>query len=179
MSHVVLGLLLIAPQSLYGLVKAFESGVSLFYSASTGSIKRAVDGLLTHQHIEVASKQPGPRGKKLYRVTEAGRQEFRSWMTGELTGSDLETAALSRLFFLGLLEEAERAPVLRRVIARIESELGRLEALDAQLDATEIAEEHRALAEHQLATLDYGIASYRLALGWFRTHLERQEHPER
>ena len=58
MAHVILGLLLIAPQSLYGLVKAFEAGVSLFYSASSGSIKRALDGLLAQGLIEVASVEP-------------------------------------------------------------------------------------------------------------------------
>src|SRR5690606_21348042 len=106
MAHVILGLLLIAPQSLYDLVKSFEAGVSLFYSASSGSIKRALDGLLAQGLIEVASVEPSARGKKVYRVTDSGREEFRSWMTGELAGPDLETAALPRLFFLGLLAPA-------------------------------------------------------------------------
>ncbi|MDV3223317.1 PadR family transcriptional regulator [Intrasporangium sp.] len=179
MAHVILGLLLIAPQSLYGLVKAFEAGVSLFYSASSGSIKRALDGLLAQGLIEVASVDPSARGKKVYRVTDSGREEFRSWMTGELAGPDLETAALPRLFFLGLLAPAERAPLLRKVIARIESDLAVLLALARRLDSIEVPEDQRDVATHQLATLDYGIASHRLALDWFRGHLARLESPER
>ncbi|MEE2047557.1 PadR family transcriptional regulator, partial [Nocardiopsis tropica] len=100
MAHVILGLLLIAPQSFYDLIKGFEAGVALFYSASSGSIRRALDSLLARGAIEVASVEPGGRGRKVYRVTGAGREEFRAWMTGDPTGSDLETAALSRLFFL-------------------------------------------------------------------------------
>ncbi|WP_214404748.1 PadR family transcriptional regulator [Pseudonocardia lacus] len=179
MAHVILGLLLIAPQSLYGLVKAFEAGVSLFYSASSGSIKRALDGLLANGLIETAGAEPGGRGKKVYRVTEAGRAEFRTWMTGEPTGPDLEAAALPRLFFLGLLDPAERAPVLRRITARIESDLAGLVALSRTLDAVDVAEEHRDLATHQFATLDYGIASHRFALSWFRDHLAREERRSR
>lgn len=175
MAHVILGLLLIAPQSLYGLVKGFEAGVSLFYSASSGSIKRALDGLLARGLVEAASVEPGTRGKKVYRVTGAGRAEFRSWMTGDPTGPDAEAAALPRLFFLGLLEPDERAPVLRRVTARIESDLDRLVDLARRLDPVEIPEEHRDLATHQLATLDYGISAHRFALAWFRDHLARQE----
>ena len=57
MSHVILGLLMLWPQSLYELTKNFEAGVSLFYSASTGSIKRALDGLLADGRIAV-----GPEG---------------------------------------------------------------------------------------------------------------------
>lgn len=171
MAHVILGLLLIAPQSFYDLVKHFEAGVSLFYSASSGSIKRALDNLLAQEHIEVASREPAARGRKVYRVTATGRTAFRSWMTGELTGPDLETAALSRLFFLGLLEPAERAPVLGGITARLEADLARLEALQERLDGTEVPEEHRDVLRHQLATLDYGVGAHRFALAWFRKHL--------
>jgi DNA-binding PadR family transcriptional regulator len=174
-AHVILGLLLIAPESLYGLVKRFEAGVSLFYSASSGSIKRALDGLLSDGLIEVDGVEPGTRGKKVYRVTDAGRAEFRAWMTGEPTGPDAEAAALPRLFFLGLLEPAERAPVLRRLIARIDDDLGRLVALGRHLNTVDVADEHRDVATHQVATLDYGIAAHRFARDWFRDHLARQE----
>ncbi|GHC95276.1 hypothetical protein GCM10007079_46810 [Nocardiopsis terrae] len=175
MSHVILGLLLISPMSLYDLVKAFEAGVSLFYSASSGSIKRALDNLLRQGLIEVASVDPGARGRKVYRVTEAGHQEFRAWMTGEPAGQDLETVALPRLYFLGLLEPDERAPVLHRITARIEADLARLTGLSEHLDGRDIPEGLRDVARHQFATLDYGIATHRFALDWFRRHAERQE----
>jgi DNA-binding PadR family transcriptional regulator len=173
MAHVILGLLLIAPQSFYDLIKGFEAGVALFYSASSGSIKRALDTLLERGLIEVASVEAGRRGRKVYRVTDAGREEFHAWMTGEVTGPDPETAALSRLFFLGLLEPAERVPVLRRITARIETEMATLSALDKRLDALDVPEEHRDIATHQRAALDYGIASHRFMLDWFQGHIDR------
>jgi DNA-binding PadR family transcriptional regulator len=173
MAHVILGLLLIAPQSFYSLVKGFEAGVAFFYSASPGSIKRALDSLLARGLIEVASTETGGRGKKTYRVTEAGRQEFQAWMTGELGGSDLESAALSRLYFLGLMEPSERVPVLHRIEARIESDLTKFSQLDEQLDTVDVPEEFGDVAAHQRATLDYGIAYLRFALDWFRDHADR------
>ncbi|MEV4241957.1 hypothetical protein AB0J63_00950 [Streptosporangium canum] len=102
-------------------------------------------------------------------------------MTGEPAGPDLETAALSRLYFLGLLEPAERVPVLRRITARIEADLARFSALDKHLDkhldTLDIPEEHRDLVTHQRATLDYGIAAHRFMLEWFRDHIDRHEPP--
>ncbi|MGW3784529.1 PadR family transcriptional regulator [Micromonospora chokoriensis] len=179
MAHVILGLLLVARQSFYDLIKGFEAGVALFYSASSGSIKRALDTLLARGFIEVASAETGGRGRKVYQVTDAGRQEFHAWMTAELIGPDLETAALSRLYFLGLLEPGERPPVLRRITARVEADLARLSALDQQLKTLDVAEEHRDLAVHQRATLDYGLAAHRFTLDWFREHLTRHEQSGR
>ncbi|MFI6518189.1 helix-turn-helix transcriptional regulator [Spirillospora sp. NPDC050679] len=173
MAHVILGLLLIAPQSFYDLIKRFEAGVALFYSASSGSIKRALDNLLARGLIEVDSVEEGGRGRKVYRLTDAGREEFRAWMTGEPTGPDLETAALSRLYFLGLLEPAERAPALRRITARIETDLAALSAYDKSLDVVDVPEEYRDVALHQRAALDYGIAAHRFMLDWFRDHIDR------
>ena len=177
MAHVILGLLLIAPQSFYDLIKAFEKGVALFYSASSGSIRRALDTLLARASIEVASVEPGGRGRKVYRVTDTGRAEFHAWMTQEPTGPDLETAALSRLYFLGLLEPEERGPVLRRITARAEADLAALSALDAHLDTVDFPEEYRDVVVHQRATLDYGIAAQRFMLDWFRDHLDQHESP--
>ncbi|GGO32021.1 PadR family transcriptional regulator [Micromonospora parathelypteridis] len=177
MAHVILGLLLIAQQSFYDLIKGFEAGVAHFYSASSGSIKRALDTLLARGLIEVASIEAGGRGRKVYRVTDAGRQAFHTWMTEELTGSSLETAALSRLYFLGLLEPVERVPVLRRITARIEVDLAGLSTLDKHLNNLDISAEHRDLATHQRATLDYGIAAHRFTLNWFRDYVDRYEPP--
>lgn len=175
MAYVVLGLLLIAPQSLYDLVKGFEAGVALFYSSSSGSIKRALDNLLERGLIEVASVQAAGRGRKVYRVTEGGRQEFRAWMTAEPVGPDFESAALSRLYFLGLLDPAERAPVLDRIQARIQADLARLRALDEQLDTVDVPDGLADVAAHQRATLDYGIASLTFAQDWFHRYANRHD----
>lgn len=168
MAHVILGLLLIRPQSLYDLVKNFETAVSLFYSASSGSIRRALETLLMRGLIEVDQAEPGARGRKAYRVTDAGHREFHEWMTGPMTGPDAEAAALPRLFFLGLLEPKERGDVLTRIEARIEQDLAALETLDERLDSVEVPEGYADVAAYQRATLDYGIAASRFALDWFR-----------
>ncbi|GAB3483495.1 PadR family transcriptional regulator [Nocardiopsis coralliicola] len=178
MAHAILGLLLIAPQSLYDLVKSFESGVSLFYSASSGSIKRALDALLERGAIEVEREEPGARRRKVYRATDAGRAEFREWMLGEPAGPDAEAAALPRLFFLGLLEPGERAPVLQAATARFEADLDRLTAVAHRIEGLEVPDRHREVLAYQLRTLDYGLAAHRFALDWFRARAEEEAAAE-
>ncbi|WP_293696420.1 helix-turn-helix transcriptional regulator [uncultured Agrococcus sp.] len=170
MAHVILGLLMLWPQSLYELTKHFEAGVSLFYSASTGSIKRALDRLLAAGRISVESAT-GPRGKKTYAITEEGRAEFRRWMLDPGRGGDGETAVLARTFFLGLLEGEDRSVAAHRVHDRIRQDLNRLEQLDAQLPSIEVPEGFEEVAHYQLATLQYGIATGRTALRWAEEYL--------
>lgn len=163
MAHVILGLLLIAPRSLYDLIKGFESGVALFYSASSGSIKRSLDALLEQGRIEVAHVEPGGRGRKTYRVTDAGRAHFHEWIRSTPSGSDIETAALSRLYFLGLVPPDERGDVLRAVTGRIEADLATLTRLEDSLESVEVPADLTDVARFQRATLDYGLASHRFA----------------
>lgn len=172
MANVILGLLIINEQSFYDLIKSFRAGISLFYSASSGSIKRALDGLLAGGLIEVASVEAGARGRKAYRVTEAGRGEFAAWMEGELLGADAENEMLSRLFFLALVAPDRRATVLARITHRLESDLATLGNIQDRLDQDSIPEGYAEVADFQRRTLGYGIASHRFALDWVRAEYE-------
>lgn len=168
----ILGLLmLLGPQTLYSLNKQFERGPSLFYRASFGSLQSALRGLLAAGHVTVHATTERGRNKKNYSVTDAGLRAFHDWIRSPLTGGDLEVAALSRLFLLGLVEDAdERRGIIDHITVEVERELARLEefadALDAQ--AVEIPDAYRGVFRYQRATLDYGLMSHRAALAWFR-----------
>lgn len=165
MAYVILGLLLIRPMSQYDLVKAFESGVSLFYGASAGSIRRALDQLLERGDVEVLRVEPG-RGRKVYGPTGAGRHSFGVWMRSR-PERDVEREALARLYFLGLLPAAERSGVAAHLREAIARELAVLEALAQEIATVTVPEELADVARYQRATLEYGLASTRQALAWF------------
>ena len=156
MGNVILGLLLLlGPQTLYSLNKQFEQGPSLFYRASFGSLQSALKGLHAAGNV------------RMHEQTDGGRL------------GDLETAALSRLFLLGLVADpAERRAVIDGIIAEIERELAGLEefavALDAQ--AATIPDVYRDVFRYQRATLDYGVVAHRASLDWF-VRLAEEERP--
>ncbi|MBS3180402.1 MULTISPECIES: PadR family transcriptional regulator [unclassified Pseudoclavibacter] len=166
MRFVILGLLLGGPLSLYEVQRRFASVISLFYSASSGSIQRALRTLTEDGFVTVAEDTDSPRYRKLHHVTTEGRAAWRSWMLEPITGSDLEQAMLARVFFLGHLPESgERMLVLATIRTRADAELERLDAIAAtRPDAAELAR----VQMFPFATLDYGVRSTRLALEWLR-----------
>lgn len=176
MRFVIIGLLLSGPLSLYEVQRRFSSVISLFYSASSGSIQRALRTLVEDSYVTVVDDAESPRGRKLHYVTDEGRDAWRAWMLEPITGSDLEQAMLARVFFLGQLEAAdERMRVLAGIRERAEAELERLDAIKAPVSAPEAAELNRTQI-YRFATLDYGVRSTRLALDWLR-ELESVEAP--
>ena len=168
MQQVILGLLILhGPLSLYAVQRQFQQGVSLFYSASFGSIQRALKQLAEQGLATVADAAADARGSKPYTVTDAGRRAWREWMLSPVTGGDVETTALARTFFVGLLEErSERGQVIAAIRARVASDLAELEAVAHGVDAAEIPAEFADVFAFQRATLDYGIRSNLLALTW-------------
>lgn len=173
MAHVIVGLLLIKPSSLYRLIKAFEEGVGFLYSASAGSIKRALDKLLKQGFIEVESEEEGGRGTKVYRVTEAGRAEFLAWMLAEPTGSSLENAVMPRLFFLGHVPQEKRGEVLNNLQARIRSDQHKLEDMGDRIETYDIPDQFVEIATHQRAALAYGIDAGQFMLDWFERYADQ------
>ncbi len=169
MGNVILGLLLLAgPQTIYALNKHFEGGISLFYRASLGGLRGALNGLLARGEVTFESSVENGRSKKTYRPTDTGTAAFFAWLTGPVTGSDVETQALARCFFLGLLDDdGARRAVLDGIVTRIEADEAELLAVAAQLDASEIPPEFARIFTYQRATLEYGLASHRLGAEHF------------
>lgn len=168
MGNVVLGLLMLSPMTLYLLNKQFDQSLALIYSASLGSIRTAVMGLLDHGLVSVTDSVENGRSKKTYAITDAGRVVFAEWMVAPIVGRDLETQALSRLFFLGLVTSAERRAVVDGIIARAEADAAQLTTLAAHLDAIAVSDDLAEVFRYQRATLEYGLRSHQAGLEFFR-----------
>ncbi|WP_413317700.1 PadR family transcriptional regulator [Agrococcus sp. 1P02AA] len=168
MQFVILGMLLGGPLSLYDVQRHFERIVSLFYSASAGSIQRALRQLAADGRVVVDAAAVAARGRKPYRITDAGREAWREWMLTPPTGSELETAMLARVFFLGRLEAPEdRLRVIDGILMRLRAEDDRLASLAGTMPSAASPEALLdPLLRPQLATLEYGRRSLALALDW-------------
>lgn len=165
--HVILGLLLLLPMSLYDLHRAFGQGISLFYSASFGSIQRALRQLVELGHVDVEPAPDDPRGKKLHTITPSGRAAWRAWMHEPVTGADAETTVLARVYFLGLIDDGpERSEIVGVLRNRVSGDLDGLRVAAAGVDAQQIPSEFAGVFAFQRATLDYGIRAHELALDW-------------
>lgn len=162
MRYVILGMLLGGPLSLYELRKRFEQVVSLFYSASFGSLQRALGVLHDAGLVRAQTDAGSPRGRRPYEITPTGRAAWEEWMRGPLQGAESERIMLTKVFFLGRLDDpAARTAILTGIRERLDADLARLEDLAA---ATSPASE--PVAAYPVATLDYGTRSLALARTW-------------
>jgi DNA-binding PadR family transcriptional regulator len=160
---VILGMLLGGPLSLYDLRGRFERVVSLFYSASLGSIQRALRVLAEAGHVVIEEVVDSRRGKKLYRVTDKGRAAWEQWMLAPPVGAETERTMLAKVFFLGRLNSAaDRERVLSGIQDRLSADAERLKSVAAPTDARQ----DDPLLRYQLATRDYGLRSLDLARAW-------------
>ncbi|MCR2806596.1 PadR family transcriptional regulator [Paenibacillus soyae] len=176
MEFVVLGLLMMQSQTVYELNQSFKRGISLFYSASYGSLQAALKKLLEKGWVAYSEEVENGRHKKVYAALPAGQEAFLEWMRSETPDSKLEVTALSKMFFLGLVEGyEEKRAILKEITEKLDSALSGLEALDRELEHMDVPEPYRDIFRYQRKTLEYGIGSHRFAREWFARELEALE----
>ncbi len=170
MEYVILGLLFLKPMTIYEINSSFKQGISLFYSASYGSIQSALKKITRNLWAEVSETIENGRQKKFYTVSAAGRSVFFDWMESSPDMKKLEVSVLSRLFFLGLIETpSKRKTILDTIISAINNayeELGQYhDKLSGMIE--DIDEDSKTIAAYQVNTLEYGIMSHKAALDFF------------
>ena len=176
MENVVLGLLIIQSLTLYELNRAFKQGISMFYSASYGSLQITIKNLLNKGLIVFEEKVEKGRNKKVYSITEQGRAAFYQWMSGEIPANKLEVTALSKVYFLGLIQNTEQKKhILLEILSKIHRVQGELTEMNEEISRLEIPAFYRDIFKYQLKTLDYGIQSHSFARGWFLALLDDLE----
>lgn len=173
MEHVVLGLLMMQSLTLYGLNRAFKQGISLFYSASYGSLQAAVKNLSGKGWIVFEEQVEQGRNKKLYSITEPGRKAFYEWMLDEIPANKLEVTALSKVFFLGLMESGEqKRQIVREILRKVEIVQNELSEMQREISRYEIPGSYREIFKYQMKTLDYGLQAHAFGREWFQALLE-------
>ena len=94
-----LGLLAQYPGSGYDLLKRFEKSMANVWPATQSQLYGELNKLADGGLIEVSDV--GPRGRKEYRVTAAGRAELVRWITNPQDDPAGATARVLRVFLLG------------------------------------------------------------------------------
>ncbi|AHC15392.1 Transcriptional regulator, PadR family [Salinispira pacifica] len=169
---VVLGLIMLGAQTIYDMNAAVKAGISLFYSASYGSIQAAIAKLLREGKIEIADYETEGRRRKRYGILPAGREAFYEWMMSIPSGTKLEVQILSRVYFAGLLPDDDgRKHLGENIRTAINNGLEELLALEKTLDSMDVSGELQEVFRYQRATLRYGIESHTMARSFFEREL--------
>ena len=110
--HGLLGLLAEGPASGYDLARRFSEVLSPIWPAQHPKIYAELNRMATDGLIAVDSR--GPRGRKAYRITEAGLAEIRHWLTDVDVDRTVRLEPLLRSLFFWLMDPDDLPGHLRQ-----------------------------------------------------------------
>jgi DNA-binding PadR family transcriptional regulator len=164
-----LGLLAQHPGSGYDLLKRFEKSMANVWPATQSQLYGELNKLADSGLIEVSAV--GPRGRKEYRVTPAGRAELLRWITNPQDDPPERSAGLLRIFLLGQLPPTEARAHLTSLADHSDAEVKRLKELEAAITWGEPSADSYAHA-----ALEYGLRINAMQAEWARWLIGRLSH---
>ena len=135
--YAILGLLNYRELTGYELKKMFDDSIRNFWYASISQIYRELNALEKEAYVSsVIQPQADRPDKRIYSITDAGKQAFKEWIThfpDELSKEKRDEFSL-RIFFGSNLSKEELITQFERIIAQ---KRGQLEDVQGFLDLTE------------------------------------------
>lgn len=165
LAHAILGLLTIAPMTGYDLkTQAFDNTIAHFWQADQTQIYRTLATMAEFGWVESTLEiQQDRPNRKVYHITEAGRDELRRWLRTEQPLPVYREPFLVQLFFA---EQLDRDAILAHIACQREGHAARLAHYEQiPMPPTGSAELDRQRTFWRL-TLEIGIAMERAYLAW-------------
>jgi len=176
LDHAILGFLGYGPLSGYDLKERFDLSVAHFWPADQSQIYRILAKLdeQGYTRVKVVPQDNRP-DRKVYSITQAGREELRRWLT---TPQDLDggrSARLVQVFFSGQLTDGEILAFFRREADQCRAGLEQLKKVPVRAkEATQSVGEPRE-EWCWFLTLECGIRMTEAKLKWMDEVVERIE----
>ncbi|HET6500518.1 MAG TPA: PadR family transcriptional regulator [Amycolatopsis sp.] len=159
--HALLGLLVDRTASGYELLKLFETSLANVWPATQSQVYGELTRLADNGLLEVAAQ--GPRGRKDYAITEAGRAELLHWLlTDPGPDSPRRSSTLLRVFFLDLLTPEQGRAFLEHQVRRAATQRDKLKKLRNSLDWRESG----MLTANGRLVLEYGLRLSAMQQEW-------------
>jgi DNA-binding PadR family transcriptional regulator len=180
--HAILGFLNYRPFSGYDLKKAFDTSVQHFWPADQSQIYRTLSRL-TEQgwvEIELVEQQDRP-DRKVYHITEPGRQELHDWLQTPLPFEKSRHAPLVQVFFAGQLDDEQILEMLERQAEQVRSLLTRYGGVpeDSVPYSKMVGSERESF--FWMLTLEMGVRTAEAQLAWVEEVIGRirsGKHPK-
>jgi DNA-binding PadR family transcriptional regulator len=119
------------PCTAYTVMRELSNSASAFIRSKAGSVYPLVARLLLAELLVYEEGEPGSKGNRNLRITNAGLAKLRSWLCSPIPFEDIShTVDLVRMRsgYLGTLEPAEREQFVERSLAGLRDHLRSCEA---------------------------------------------------
>lgn len=172
MEHIILGLLLLSSRTIYQLRERIHKGLNLMYSSSMGSIQAAVKKLLKNGYISYEEAVENGKYKKIYSITDNGKQYFFQWINSPLEIQNAKNPELAKVYFMGFCDEKNREINIENYLTYLKEQYDALHAICEEADRIEASEEHRDIFFYQLAAARYGRDFMKFNIEWYESLLK-------
>jgi DNA-binding PadR family transcriptional regulator len=156
-----LGLLAQEPGSGYDLLRHFEKSMANVWPATQSQLYGELNKLADAGLIEVSDL--GPRGRKEYRITEAGHLELQRWVANPQDDPPFRSSGLLRVFLLGEVPADQARKHVVAMAEHADAEVKRLEELSESIDWTD-----GDSLFFGRAALEYGLRANAMEAQWAR-----------
>lgn len=157
--HALLGLLAHGPASGYDLLKSFDVSLNHVWPATQSQLYGELSRLDAGGLITVTAQ--GPRGRKEYALTDAGRIELRHWIADVPPNRVARSDLLLRVFFLDQVTPDQAEGYLHAREEAATAEHDRLDELRRSVDTDD-----DPLAVHGRIALEWGLRFTEMQRGW-------------
>lgn len=173
LKHGLLGFLSGQELSGYDLEKLFSNSIGFFWSAKISQVYRDLHtmekaGWVQSQQVV----QTGRPNKKVFRVTDAGREELENWLIHYDMKHDFDIRAsiLVRMFFAAKRPKEETIALLERFRETCQKTIDKLDGVHEKLECYDIEAMDLLYTK---STLSYGEKYYNMQIAWCTETIEK------
>lgn len=169
MDTIILGLLLLCDRTIYQLRERIDSGLSMMYSSSTGSIQAAIKKLLAAGLIDYVETVENGKYKKVYRITDSGRRYFLDWVNAPIEPQGVKCPALVKVYFMGFCDKDKQENSIRAYVDSLREQYRVLDMICEDAKQMQIPPDKKDIADYQLVCAMYGRDLYQFSIDWFES----------
>jgi DNA-binding PadR family transcriptional regulator len=157
-AYVILGMLRHGPRSGYEIKAMVDRSVRFFWAASYGQIYPELRRLEKAGLVESEAQPTGRRKRTVYRLTDAGREELRSWLDRPSARLELRDEGLLKLFFADAAEPGKAIEIIDAKQRLMEEKVAALREIEPLAAASS--------DPFPYMVLRYGVESSEWVIGW-------------
>ncbi|NCB41414.1 MAG: PadR family transcriptional regulator [Clostridia bacterium] len=177
LSHSILGFLSYGSMTGYDLSKAFDSSVNFFWYAQASQIYLELNKLEKKQFVSCERVlQTEKPNKKVYSITEYGRNEFMKWLcdTNTLLSKNKKDTFLMKVFFSGNNPPDKSIAMLRQFSEDCKRSLSEMKNIPKSIqNYGESVEPYQAIYWQFAA--DFGNSYIQMCMDWADRSIQRLE----
>lgn len=167
------------PLTLYDIKKGMERSTEYFASTSQGAIHPALTKLEKNGYLTSKVEVKNNRTKKLYSITNSGRERFSKLMRQDLGSDKYKSTQLLKMLFFNELTKEERVESINthiKYFRDMQHDLVNIRNEGKQrLEEMGISLENYKPARYENDALEFGLAYAGFVIKWFEDYLKRIE----